>query len=69
MSRLLHRTILEECWRPPFARFLQVRFTGVRRELASYLDYYNHHHAHTGRIAAGRCPADVLYRALKMEPR
>ena len=38
----LHRTILEECWRPAFARFLQVRFTGLRRELARYLDYYNH---------------------------
>jgi transposase InsO family protein len=65
----LHRTILEECWRPVFARFLHVRFTGVRRELARYLDYYNHHRAHTGRTTAGRCPADVLYGARKMEPR
>ena len=24
----LHRTILEECWRPAFARYLQVRFSG-----------------------------------------
>jgi len=65
----LHRTILEECWRPVFARFLQVRFTGIRRELARYLDYYNHHRAHTGRTTAGRCPADVVYGARKMEPR
>jgi len=65
----LHRTILEECWRPVFARFLQVRFTGVQRELQRYLDYYNHHRAHTGRTTAGRCPADVLYGAPKMEPR
>ena len=65
----LHRTILEECWRPAFARFLHVRFTGVQRELASYLDYYNHHRAHTGRITNGRTPADVLYGARKMEPR
>jgi transposase InsO family protein len=36
----LNRTILEECWRPVFARFLQVRFTGVQRELQRYLDYY-----------------------------
>jgi hypothetical protein len=49
----LHRTILEECWRPVFARFLQVRFTGLQRELARYLDYYNHQRAHTGRITAG----------------
>jgi transposase InsO family protein len=65
----LQRTILEECWRPAFARFLHVRFQGVQRELASYLDYYNHHRAHTGRITAGRTPADVLYGARKMEPR
>jgi transposase InsO family protein len=65
----LHRTILEECWRPVVARFLQVRFTGVRRELARYLDYYNRHRAHTGRTTAGRCPADLVYGARKMEPR
>ena len=26
-SNALHRTILEECWRPAFARYLQARFT------------------------------------------
>jgi transposase InsO family protein len=65
----LHRTILEECWRPAFARFLQVRFTGLRDQLASYLHDYNHHRAHTGRITAGRCPAELVYGAHKMEPR
>jgi transposase InsO family protein len=54
----LQRTILEECWRPAFARFLQVRLTGLRRELDSYLDYYNRQRAHTGRMTTGRCPAD-----------
>ena len=65
----VHRTILEECWRPAFARFLQVRFTGLKRELTHYLDYYNHQRAHTGRITAGRCPAELVYGAHKMEPR
>jgi transposase InsO family protein len=65
----LHRTILEECWRPAFARFLQVRFTGLRRELDAYLDYYNHQRVHTGRLTAGRCPAELVYGARKMEPR
>jgi transposase InsO family protein len=65
----LHRTILEECWRPVFARFLQVRFTGLRTELARYLGDYNHHRAHTGRITAGRCPAELVYGAHKMEPK
>jgi transposase InsO family protein len=65
----LHRTILEECWRPAFARFLQVRYSGLRRHLDHYLRDYNHHRAHTGRTTAGRCPADLVYGARKMEPR
>jgi len=65
----LHRTILEECWRPAFARYIYVRYTGLRRELAAYLSYYNHHRAHTGRTTAGQCPADLVYGARKMEPR
>jgi transposase InsO family protein len=65
----LHRTILEECWRPAFARFLHVRYSGLRRHLGDYLHTYNHHRAHTGRKTAGRCPADLVYGARKMEPR
>jgi transposase InsO family protein len=65
----LHRTILEECWRPAFARFLQVRYSGLRHHLEHYLHTYNHHRAHTGRITAGRCPADLVYGARKMEPK
>jgi transposase len=29
----LHKTILDECWRPAFARYLQPRLSGLRREL------------------------------------
>jgi transposase InsO family protein len=65
----LHRTILEECWRPAFARYLQVRFTGLRRDLARYLHDYNFDREHHGRTTAGRCPADLVYGAHKMEPR
>src|SRR5207253_9944430 len=28
----LHKTILDECWRPAFARYLQVRFHGLPRD-------------------------------------
>jgi transposase InsO family protein len=65
----LHRTILEECWRPAFARYLHVRFTGLKRDLAHYLHDYNHDREHHGRITAGRRPADLVYGAHKMEPR
>jgi transposase InsO family protein len=65
----LHRTILEECWRPAFARYLYVRYTGLKRELAAYLTDYNHHREHHGRITQGRIPADLVYGARKMEAR
>jgi transposase len=65
----LHRTILEECWRPAFARFLQVRYSGLKRHLDNYLESYNFEREHHGRITAGRCPAELVYGARKMEPR
>ena len=34
-------TILEECWKPSFARHLIPRQNGLRRDLVRYLDYYN----------------------------
>jgi transposase InsO family protein len=65
----LHRTILEECWRPAFARFLQVRYSGLKRQLHHYLQTYNFDREHHGRITAGRRPAELVYGARKMEPR
>jgi transposase InsO family protein len=65
----LHRTILEECWRPAFARYVYVRFTGLKRDLDHYLHRYNHDRVHHGRLTAGRIPADLVYGAPKMEPR
>jgi len=60
----LHKTILDECWRPAFARYLYPRYTGLRRELDTYLHFYNH-----GRLTAGQIPADIVYGARKMETR
>jgi Integrase core domain len=65
----LHRLILEECWKPAFARYLYLRFHGLRRELDAYLRYYNHDRTHNGRLTRGRIPADIVYGARKMEPR
>ena len=63
----LHKTILEECWRPAFARYLHVRFTGLKRDLEQYLRYYNFDRAHTGRLTRGQIPADIVYGARKMK--
>ena len=65
----LHRLILEECWRPVFARYLYPRYTGLRRELDRYLDTYNTDRVHHGRLTNGRIPADIVYGARKMETR
>ena len=65
----LHRLILEECWRPAFARYLHVRFTGLKRDLAHYIDYYNFDRVHNGRLTRGRIPADIVYGANKVKTR
>jgi transposase InsO family protein len=65
----LQRLILEECWRPAFARYLYPRFRGLRRELDSYLGHYNFDRVHHGRLTRGRIPADIVYGARKMEAR
>ena len=65
----LHKTILDECWRPAFARYLYPRYTGLRRELDTYLRFYNDDRVHHGRLTQGRIPADIVYRARKMEAR
>ncbi|MCA1700434.1 MAG: hypothetical protein LC790_16655, partial [Actinobacteria bacterium] len=61
-----HKTILDECWRPAFARYIQPRFTGLRRDLDTYLSYYNFERVHSGRLTRGRVPADIVYGARKM---
>jgi transposase InsO family protein len=65
----LHKTILDECWRPAFARYLQPRLTGLRRELETYLRFYNNDRVHHGRLTRGQIPADIVYGARKMETR
>lgn len=61
-------TILEECWKPIFARYLIPRYTGLRLDLDRYVDYYNNDRAHTGRWTKGRTPAQVIGKE-KMWPR
>jgi transposase InsO family protein len=63
----LQRLILEECWKPAFARYLYPRYTGLRRELDHYLTDYNFDRVHHGRLTNGRIPADIVYGANKMK--
>ena len=61
----LQLTILEECWRPAFARSLVPKISGLTRDLEEYLDYFNTDRAHTGRLTRGRIPADIVFGARK----
>jgi transposase InsO family protein len=65
----LHKTILDDCWRPAFARHLYPRYSALSRELDPYLTYYNTDRVHHGRLTRGRIPADIVYGARKMEAR
>jgi transposase InsO family protein len=65
----LHKTILDECWRPAFARYLYPALSGLRRELDSYLRYYNTDRVHHGRLTRGQIPADIVHGAHKMKTR
>ena len=56
-------TILDECWKPAFARSLIPKLTGLARDLDAYLVEYNTDRAHTGRRNKGRTPEQVLGKA------
>jgi transposase InsO family protein len=59
-------TILEECWRPAFARSLVPKTTALAKDLDAYLRTYNFDRAHTGRLTQGRVPGDIVFGARKM---
>ena len=56
-------TILDECWKPAFARSLIPKVTGLSRDLEAYLVEYNTDRAHTGRLTKGKTPEQVLGKA------
>jgi transposase InsO family protein len=65
----VQRTILEECWRPSFARSLVPKMGGLARDLEAYLHFYNEERAHTGRLTRGQTPLQALLGARKMRAR
>jgi transposase InsO family protein len=59
----VQQTILDECWKPAFARYLIPKQTGLRLDLERHLRYDNTERAHTGRWTRGRTPKKVLGKA------
>jgi transposase InsO family protein len=52
----VQQTLLEECWKPAFARYLTPKDTGLRRDLERQLLISNTDRAHQGRRTQGRTP-------------
>ena len=50
-----------------FARYLHIRFSGLKRDLAHYTDDYNFRRVHNGRLTRGRIPTDIVYGARKVK--
>jgi transposase InsO family protein len=59
----VQQTILDECWKPAFARYLIPKQTGLKLDLERYPRYSNTERAHTGRWTRGRTPEAVLGKA------
>lgn len=53
-------TILEECWKPAFVAAAQPSITGLRQELDTFLDHYNHQRPHGGKWNKGHTPAEII---------
>ena len=56
----VQQTLLEECWKPAFARYLTPKYTGLQRDLVRELKIYNTDRAHQGRRTKGLTPEQAL---------
>ena len=64
----VQRTILEECYQPALIGYVEPSITGLRSDLANYLDYYNHQRRHRGKWNQGATPASILIPNPKLKP-
>ena len=65
----LHRTILEECWRPASRATCKSATAACDATSPATCTTTTIDRDHHGRHTARRCPADLVYGARKMEPR
>lgn len=56
----VHNTILQELWKPFFARHEPRGITYLREALNEYLYYYNYQRPHHGRWNQGKPPATIM---------
>lgn len=56
----VQQTLLHECWKPAFARYLTPKYTGLSRDLERELAVYNTDRVHQGRRIKGLTPEQAL---------
>jgi transposase InsO family protein len=56
----VQNTILQECWKPALVGYVEPSITGLREDLADFLDYYNNDRPHHGRWNNGTPPATII---------
>ena len=64
----VQRTILDECYKPTLIQYVEPSITGLRRDLADYLNYYNNRRRHYGRWNQGSTPSDIIEPKAKLRP-
>lgn len=60
--------LLEECYQPALHSYVTPSITGLRRDLADYLNYYNHQRPSWGRWNQGQTPAQIMTPNPKLYP-
>lgn len=53
-------TMIQELYQPTLTNYVEPSITGLRRDLAAYLTYYNHTRRHYGRWNKGTPPATII---------
>lgn len=56
----VQNTILQECWLPSFVSYNKPSITGLRQDLADFLDEYNYRRPHAGKWNKGTPPANII---------
>lgn len=55
-----HKTILQEFYQPTFRKKLYGSLDELQKDLDEWIEYYNNHRTHQGKMCCGRTPMETL---------
>lgn len=61
-----HKTILEEFYKIAFRKKVYSTLDELQKDLDDWVDYYNHHRTHQGKMCNGRTPMQTLLEGKKI---